>query len=70
MGEAGRVKDNRPQRRIGDPIQLQSTDLSGSRVYTSELPSKSMIGAKELKEARTQTARSIALAMLIVIMDM
>ncbi len=29
-----------------------------------------MFGAAELEEARTKTARSIALAMLIVIMDM
>ena len=29
-----------------------------------------MTGATELKDARTQTARSIVLAMLIVIMDM
>ena len=44
--------------------------MSGLGVLTRKRLWGVMFGAAELEEARTKTARSIALAMLIVIMDM
>ena len=44
--------------------------MSGLGVLTMKRLWGVMFGAAELEEARTKTARSIALAMLIVIMDM